>query len=66
MRLAAMSDDSLKELLQSGQKPAIEFAFDGDYWDFNEETSIEAPEDVEIIPLDQMSPADDEEMFDIS
>ena len=53
MRLAAMSDDGLKELLQSGQKPAIEFAFDGNYWDFNEETTIVAPEDVEIIPLDQ-------------
>lgn len=42
LRLAAMGDDSLKDLLQSGLAPAVQFTFDGNYWDFNEEATIEA------------------------
>ncbi len=65
LRLAAMGDDALKEQMTPGMKPAIELSFEGSYGDFDQETTIAAPEDVEIIPLDQFAPTD-EDLFDLS
>lgn len=65
LRLAAMGDDALKKQMTPDMKPAIEFSFEGSYGDFDQEPTIAAPADVEIIPLDQFAPTD-EDMFDLS
>ena len=63
LQLAAMSDDNLREALEPGQSPEFTLTFDGAYSDFNQEMEIEAPEDVEIIPLDQMTPQTEDAVF---
>lgn len=58
MQLAAMNDPSMSESMK-GLQPRINLTFDGTVTDFNQDMNIEAPEDVEMIPLDQMTPQED-------
>lgn len=58
LQLAAMSDASLANMLSEDVTPAINFALDATYSQYNDALEFAAPEDVEIIPLDQMMPGD--------
>jgi len=58
MQLAAMSDPSLAESLPAGAVPTINYALDATYGQYNDALEFAAPEDVEIIPLDQLTPGD--------
>lgn len=53
--LAAMSDPALAEALGDAE-PLIEFAFTSSFDQFNEDFDLTAPDDVEIIPLEDMAP----------
>ena len=63
MQMAAMSDDSLRDAVDAGLMPAIKFDFDATYSGYGEEIVIEAPKDVEIIPLDMLQPSDTSAVF---
>ncbi len=63
LQFAAMSDPELGAQLLPGQSSIIEFGFDSTFDQFNEEFTVEAPEDVEIIPLDMMVPTDTSALF---
>lgn len=63
IQLAAMSDDSLADAVNAGMAPAMSLTVDMDYGGYGEAITVEVPEDVEIIPLDQMMPADTSAMF---
>ena len=63
LQFAAMSDPELGVQLSPGQSSIIEFGFDSTFDQFNEEFTVEVPEDVEIIPLDMMVPTDTSELF---
>jgi hypothetical protein len=63
VQLAAMSDDSLADAVNAGMAPAMSLTVDMDYGGYDEAITVEAPEDVEIIPLDQMMPADTSAVF---
>ncbi len=62
MKFAAMSDPSVAESLGDAQ-PAISFSFSGEYADFNDEMLFEVPEDVQMIPLEQLAPPDTSAVF---
>lgn len=62
MQFAAMSDPSLAETVGDAE-PAIAFSFTGDYADFNDEMIFEIPEDVQMIPLEQLVPQDTSAVF---
>ena len=63
VQLAAMSDDSLADAVNAGMAPAMSLTVDMDYGGYGEAITVEVPEDVEIIPLDQMMPADTSAVF---
>jgi hypothetical protein len=62
MQVAAMSDPSLAETLGDAE-PAISIGFTCDYADFNDEMIFEVPEDVQVIPLEQLVPQDTSTVF---
>ena len=62
MKFAAMSDPSVAEAMGDAQ-PAISFSFSGEYADFNDEMLFETPEDVQMIPLEQLAPPDTSAVF---
>ena len=61
-QFAAMSDPSAAAALGDAQ-PAVAFNFSGEYADFNDEMIFEVPEDVQMIPLEQLAPPDTSAVF---
>ena len=57
MQFAAMTDPGLAETMGDAE-PVIEMNFLVDMNDFNAEMEFEVPEDVQVIPLDEMMPID--------
>lgn len=62
MQFAAMSDPTLAESMGDAA-PVVEMSFVVDMSDFNAEMEFETPEDVQIIPLDELMPADTSAVF---
>lgn len=62
LEFAAMTDPSIAETLGDAQ-PVIALDFSAEYADFNDEMIFEAPEDVQMIPLEQMVPQDTSAVF---
>jgi hypothetical protein len=62
MQFAAMSDPALAEAMGDAE-PAISFNFASDYADFNDEMIFEVPDDVQMIPLEQLVPQDTSAVF---
>ena len=59
---AAMSDPSIAEALGDAE-PVIEFTFANTFDQFNEDFEFAAPDSVQIIPLDEMSPMGEDAVF---
>lgn len=57
VQLAGMSDPSLAEALGDAE-PAISLGVTIDFSDFNDEIIVEVPDDVQVIPLEQLVPTD--------
>jgi hypothetical protein len=57
MQFAAMTDPALAESMGDAE-PVIEMNVAIDMSDFNAEMEFEVPEDVQIIPLDELMPMD--------
>jgi hypothetical protein len=62
LQLAAMSDPAVAEAMGDAE-PVISFGFTADYMDFNDEMIFEVPDDVQIIPLEQLVPQDTSAVF---
>jgi hypothetical protein len=62
LQLVAMSDPSLAQAVGDAE-PAISLSFTADYADFNDEMIFEAPEDAQMIPLEQLVPQDTSAVF---
>ena len=61
-QFAAMSDPSAAAALGDAE-PAVSFTFSGEYADFNDEMVFDIPEDVQMIPLEQLAPPDTSAVF---
>lgn len=59
---AAMSDPSIAEALGDAE-PVIEFTFTNTYGQFGAEFELAAPDSVQIIPLDEMTPMGEDAVF---
>jgi hypothetical protein len=57
MQFAAMTDPALAEAMGDAE-PMIELGAVVNMGEFNAEMEFEAPEDVQMIPLDEMMPVD--------
>jgi len=62
MQFAAMTDPALAEAMGDAE-PVITLGFTMDLSDFNADMAFEVPEDVQMIPLDEMMPADTSAVF---
>jgi hypothetical protein len=62
MQFAAMTDPSLAEAMGDAQ-PMIDMQFEIDYSDQNAEMDITVPDDVQMIPLEQLMPQDTSAVF---
>jgi hypothetical protein len=62
MQFAAMSDPSVAEAMGDAQ-PVISMDMAAEYADFNDEMIFEVPEDVQMIPLEQLVPQDTSAVF---
>jgi len=62
MQFAAMTDPALAETLGDAE-PVITLDFTMDLSDFNADMTFETPEDVQMIPLDEMMPVDQSAVF---
>lgn len=63
MQMAAMSDESLRGAVAAGLSPMFQFTVEAAYGGYGETLEVAAPEDVEIIPLDQLQPGDTSAVF---
>jgi hypothetical protein len=62
MQFAAMTDPSLAEAMGDAQ-PMIDMQFEIEYSDQNAEMDITVPDDVQMIPLEQLMPQDTSAVF---
>ncbi|MBK8047011.1 MAG: hypothetical protein IPK16_07735 [Anaerolineales bacterium] len=60
LQLAAASDPALRAQLDGGSKPGFGIRLNAEMGDYNQDFEIQPPDDVEIIPLDQMSPMNED------
>jgi hypothetical protein len=62
MQFAAMTDPALAEVMGDAQ-PLVDMQFALEYADFGAEMEIEVPDDVQMIPLEQLMPQDTSAVF---
>lgn len=58
MQLAAMSDPQMRASLPDNAQPRVDLTLNSTYSQFGEDQTLEAPADVQIIPLDTLAPPD--------